>query len=125
MKKLYVIMSLALVGLASSRLYAKYEQEQLDMENQLQQRIEGILSRTLPPNSYLVTVKVEMDQRERPAARQSATAKRGGNNRFAAGRTNTCCPAFRRKKEFVPPQEADHGNHRSAPSPPKRWSSES
>ena len=56
MKKVWLIVSLALVSLASTRLMAKFEQEQMDMEAQLQQKIDGVLSKMLPPNSYLVVV---------------------------------------------------------------------
>src|SRR5262245_35134130 len=60
--------------------WAKYEREQLAMESQLTQRIESILSRTLPANSYLVTVKVEMMQSGGGVERRSTT--RGGDNPF-------------------------------------------
>jgi len=99
MKQRWLILSVALVGLTSSWLFAKYEQEQMQMESQLQQRIEGILAKTLPPSSYLVTVKVEMENRERPAARQSTTAKRAGNSLL--GQNQYVLPGVPQKKEFV------------------------
>ena len=93
-------MAVALVALSSVKLWAKYEEEQLQIETQLQQRIEGILAKTLPANSYLVTVKVEMDTRTRPAATQSSTAKRGGNNALF-GQNQYVLPGVPQKKEYV------------------------
>src|SRR5437879_5185862 len=82
---------------------AKYEEEQIQIESQLQSRIEGILAKTLPANSYLVTVKVEMENRERPSV-QSTTARRaGGNSLF--GQNQYVLPGVPGKKEFVASQE--------------------
>jgi len=100
MKKLGLILSFILVAFASTRLWAKYEEEQLQLESQLQQRIEGILAKTLPPNSYLVTIKVEMDTRDRTATRQNTTAKRGGSNALF-GQNQYVLPGVPQKKEFV------------------------
>ena len=105
MKKVGFIVSLFLVIFSVSRLFAKYEEEQLQMESQLQQRVEGILSKTLPPNSYLVTVKVEMENRERPATRQSTTAKRGGTASLL-GQNQYVLPGVPQKKEFVTQPES-------------------
>jgi len=98
MKKIGLILCLGLVGLSSTRLLAKYEQEQMEIESQMQQRIESILSKTLPPNSYLVTVKVEMENHDRPSA-QSTTAKREGSNTLL-GKNQYVLPGVPQKKEF-------------------------
>jgi len=81
-----------------------YEQEQMQIEAQLQSRIEGILSKTLPANSYLVTVKAEMENRERPSVK-STTAKRGGGNSLL-GQNQYVLPGVPGKKEFVTTPEA-------------------
>src|ERR1700687_375275 len=99
MKKFWIIISLGLVGLSASSLLAKYEEEQMQIESQLQTRIEGILAKTLPANSYLVTVKVDMENRERPAV-QSTTAKRNGGNSLL-GKNQYVLPGVPGKKEFV------------------------
>jgi len=99
MKKFRSIVALGLVALSASRLFALYEQEQLQIESQLQSRIEGILSKTLPANSYLVTVKAEMENRERPSVK-STTAKRGGGNSLL-GQNEYVLPGVPGKKEFV------------------------
>src|SRR5437016_863395 len=98
MKKIWFIISLVFIGLTASVGLAKYEQEQMQIESQLQGRIEGILAKTLPANSYLVTVKVEMENRERPT--QTATAKRSGGNTLL-GQNQYILPGIPGKKEFV------------------------
>ncbi len=92
------VASLCLIGAASAWVMAKYEQEQIQIETQIQNRIEGILAKTLPPSSYLVTVKVEMENRERPSV-QSTTARRGGNTLL--GQNQYVLPGVPGKKEFV------------------------
>src|SRR5688572_19042687 len=67
------------------KAWAKYEREQLQLETQIQERIERILAKTLPPASYLVTVKVEMDEKATP--QRQAPARKSTNpfldqNRF-------------------------------------------
>ncbi len=99
MKKFRFIISLALVGLTASWLLAMYEQEQMQIESQLQSRIESILSKTLPANSYLVTVKAEMENRERPSVK-STTAKRAGGKSLL-GQNQYVLPGVPEKKEFV------------------------
>jgi len=99
MKKFRFIVSLGLVGLTTTWLSAMYEQEQMQVESQLQARIEGILSKTLPSNSYLVTVKAEMENRERPSVK-STTAKRGGSNSLL-GQNQYVLPGVPEKKEYV------------------------
>src|SRR5438477_4115051 len=66
---------------ASSLVWAKWEKEQVALENDLTQRIEGILSKTLSPNSYLVTVKVEMSESAGGGVNRTVN-KRGGENPF-------------------------------------------
>ncbi len=99
-----ILTSLIGLFLLSSFSFAKYEQEQIQIESQLQSRIEGILSKTLPPNSYLVTVKVEMENRERPSVK-STTAKRGGGNSLL-GQNQYVLPGVPGKKEFVTTPES-------------------
>ncbi len=103
MKKAVLLIVVLLTGLVSSLLYAKYEQEQIQMETQLQQRIEGILAKTLPANSYLVTVKVEMENRERPSTKQTTT--KSGGFKTLLGQNQYVLPGVPQKKEFVTPPE--------------------
>ncbi len=70
----------AVLCLLTGSLWAKYEQEQVAMETNLQQKIETILSKTLPPNSYLVTVKVDMEEQVKNAA--SGGQRRDKGNPF-------------------------------------------
>jgi hypothetical protein len=114
MRKLGLIFCLTLLGLPASRLFARYEQEQLDMETQLQQKIDGVLSKTLPPNSYLITVKVEMESGARPAARRT-TARRGGTRNML--QNQYVLPGVPQKKEFIPPQETNTETTEEALSP--------
>jgi len=104
MKKYVFIVALALVGMSSSRLLAKYEQEQIEIESQLQTRIESILAKTLPPNSYLVTVKVEMENRERPAVKSTTARRTGAGALF--GQNQYVLPGVPGKKEFVTAPES-------------------
>ncbi len=98
MKKFGFAIVLGLLSLASSRILAVYEQEQMQIESQLQSRIEGILSKTLPPSSYLVTVKAEMENRTRPGVQ--TPAKRGGTKSLL-GQNQYILPGVPGKKEFV------------------------
>ena len=102
MRKLRAIgfLLLSLLLGASGSAHAKYEQEQLTLESQLQQRIEGILAKTLPPSSYLVTVKVEMEDRATPSSYRSSTGGRRGTNPFLA-QNKFILPGVPQKKEFV------------------------
>lgn len=74
------------------------------METQLQQKIEGVLFKTLPANSYLVTVKVEMEDRGRPVSRKT-TARRGGGP--VSLQNQYVLPGVPQKKEFTPPPETN------------------
>ncbi len=85
-----------------SMAWARYEKEQLTLENELTQRIESILSRTLPPNSYLVTVKVEMEQGGGGVQRRVNT--RGGENPFMK-QNRFVLPGVPEKKQFSPTEE--------------------
>ncbi len=80
--------------------WAKLEREQLAIESQLQNRIEGILSKTLPANSYLVTVKVEMDTTSKPVGGRAARASRNGKNPFSS-QSQFVLPGVPQKKEFI------------------------
>jgi hypothetical protein len=57
---LFTLFSLLLLPLLSTYGHAALEREQMVIESQIKTRIEDVLSKTLPPNSYLVNVKVEM-----------------------------------------------------------------
>jgi len=114
MRKFCLIFGLVLMGLPASWLFAKYEQEQLDMETQLQQKIDGVLSKTLPPNSYLITVKVEMEGSNRPSARRT-TARREGQRDFL--QNQYVLPGVPQKKEFVPAPETNTETTEEALSP--------
>src|SRR5258708_23732660 len=105
MKKVFIIISVGIIGLASSWGLAKYEQEQMQIESQMQQRIEGILAKTLPSNSYLVTVKVDMENKEVPTARRTTTAKRGGSSLL--GKNQYVLPGVPQKKQFATEPEAN------------------
>jgi hypothetical protein len=99
-----LLMVLAVLGSARKAL-AKYEQEQLQLEGQLQQRIENILAKALPPNSYLVTVKVEMEDRTTPTTTRTNTGgRRAGGNPFL-GQNQFVLPGVPQKKDFVQQQE--------------------
>lgn len=106
MKKLKLIglFSLLLTGVMGSA-FAKYEREQLALESQLQQRIESILSKTLPPSSYLVTVKVEMEDRARPNQSRTTQRRRSGSNPFLAN-SEFMLPGVPQKREFVQAPES-------------------
>jgi len=84
------------------------------METQLQQKLESVLSKTLPPNSYLVTVKVEMISGNRPAARRT-TARREGQRNFL--QNQYVLPGVPQKKEFVPGPETNTETTEEALSP--------
>jgi hypothetical protein len=88
----------------SSVLQAANEQEQLQLENQIQQRIEDILAKTLPPESYLVTVRVEMESRPRTNTVRTVAPRRNGVNPFLTP-GNFMLPGVPQKKEFVETQE--------------------
>src|SRR5436190_9067036 len=92
---------LVLLGFASLGAHAAYEREQLAIESQLQERIERILAKTLPPSSYLVTVKVEIDVRAAAASvKTKAGGRKAGNNPFLDG-NRFLLPGVPQKKEFV------------------------
>ena len=86
-----------LVG-AVSLGWAKWEKEQVALENQLTERIESILSKTLPPSSYLVTVKVELEANG-PGGVQRNVNKRGGENPFLK-KNRFVLPGVPEKKQF-------------------------
>jgi len=85
----------------AQKTFAKFEQEQLALESQLQERIEGILSKTLPPNSYLVTVKVEMEDKAPAASVRSQTGGGEPNNPFLT-KNRFMLPGVPQKREFAP-----------------------
>jgi len=110
-RRLFKLESLALAGLltvsGASLSLAAFEQEQLELEGEIQQKIESILSKTLPPNSYLVTVKVEMEQKAAPASIRSrlGAGPAGGANPFL-GQNRFILPGVPEKKDFVETQAA-------------------
>src|SRR5580698_11260975 len=91
-------LAVGLLLTATSLLWAKYEQEQLSLENDLTQRIEGILSKTLAPNSYLVTVKVTMEESGGGGINRTVN-KRGGDNPFMQ-KNRFVLPGVPEKKQF-------------------------
>jgi len=114
MKKFFLIVGFIWLGLPSSRLLAKYEQQQLDLETQLQQKIDGVLSKTLPPNSYLITVKVEMESGSRPAAKRT-TGRLQGQRNFL--QNQYVLPGVPQKKEFEPAPQTNTETTEEALSP--------
>lgn len=92
-------MGALLIGAAIPCL-AAYEQEQLALETQLQQRIDSILAKTLPPNSYLITVKVEMEDKAKPTSVRSSNNRRDGNNNPFLKGNRFILPGVPEKKEF-------------------------
>jgi flagellar motor switch protein FliG len=95
-----------LLGL-SSLVWARWEKEQVALENQLTQRIESILSKTLPPNSYLVTIKVEMSDSGGGTSR--TVNKRGGGNPFMK-QNKFVLPGVPEKKQFSTEPEVTEEN---------------
>jgi len=98
----------ACLSMNSTASAARLEQEQLLLENQIQERIEGILSKTLPANSYLVTVKVDMENRTVPRTVDRA-ARREQTNPFL-DRSQFMLPGVPQTKEFVQPPAQDNGD---------------
>jgi hypothetical protein len=86
--------------LLSPFAWAKFEHEQLMLESQIQERIERILSKTLPASGYLITVKVTMDERAVPASVQTRTARQNAKNPFL-DESRFMLPGVPQKKEFV------------------------
>ncbi len=105
MKRLSLLLSLLFIGFVTGVTEAKFEQEQIAIESQLQNRIEGILSKTLPENSYLVTVKVEMDETERTANRAQTVRRTNAN---LSGQNQYVLPGVPGKKEFGTPSETQN-----------------
>jgi len=69
------------IALLPSMSFAVFEREALAIEREIKTRIEDVLSKTLPPQSYLVNVKVEMGANTRTqTVRTNRTG--GGNNPF-------------------------------------------
>jgi flagellar motor switch protein FliG len=101
MNRLYrkgvVAVAAVLLGM-STLAFAKYEKEQLQLENALTQRIEGILSKALPPSSFLVTVKVEMQEGGGGGVNRKVNT-RGGENPFLQ-KSKFVLPGVPAKKEF-------------------------
>jgi len=108
------LLILAALFIAAAPGFSAYEQEQLDMETQLQQKIDGVLSKTLPPNSYLITVKVEMVSGNRPAARRT-TARRGPQRNLL--QNQYVLPGVPQKKEFIPAPDMNTETTEEALSP--------
>jgi hypothetical protein len=89
-------------------LWGSLEQEQVTLENQLQERVEQVLAKVLPPKSYLVTVHVELEQRGGNTVTR-ATNRRGGTNPFL-DRSRFILPGVPEKKEFSQTPEAGGDN---------------
>jgi hypothetical protein len=88
----------AVLLLCAALGWAKWEKEQVALENDLTQRIEGILSKTLAPNSYLVTVKVEMEETGGGGVQRNVN-RRGGENPFLQ-KNKFVLPGVPEKKQF-------------------------
>lgn len=110
--RLRVIILSGLLLVTGSLAWARYEKEQLTLENELTRRIESILSRTLPPNSYLVTVKVEMQQGGGAVQRRVNT--RGGENPFLK-QNRFVLPGVPEKKQFSPTEEVKEESTTNTP----------
>jgi hypothetical protein len=95
----FLAVSLGLVLGAVSLVWAKWEKEQVALENDLSQRIESILSKTLSPNSYLVTVKVEMGDSSGGGIQRNVNT-RGGDNPFMQ-KNRFVLPGVPEKKQFA------------------------
>jgi hypothetical protein len=92
-----MVLALLLLG-SASLAWAKYEKEQLQLESQLTQRIESILGKTLPPSSFLVTVKVQMEEKAGGGVNRKVNT-RGGENPFLQ-KNKFVLPGVPAKKEF-------------------------
>ena len=90
---------IVLAGFLPGRTHAAKEGEQLELETQIQQRIESILAKTLPPDSYLVTVKVEMESKITPVQRTTRSRRGAPTNPFLT-QGNFMLPGVPQKKEF-------------------------
>jgi len=84
--------------IAVSPAFAKWEQQQVAMETNLQQKIETILSKALPVNSYIVTVHVEMEDKPNES-RTVRNKSKTGNNPFL-NNNRFILPGVPQKKEF-------------------------
>jgi hypothetical protein len=104
----YPAVMVMLVSL-STFAWAKWEKEQVALENQLTQRIESILSKTLSPNSYLVTVKVEMEENATGGSVQRRTSTTGGENPFLK-KDRFVLPGVPEKKQFNSTPEVTESN---------------
>lgn len=77
----FLLLLCTLLPLAST-LHAALEREQLAIEREIKNRIEDVLSKTLPANGYLVTVKVEMEDRKTNATLRTNRRTVNNNNPF-------------------------------------------
>jgi len=76
MRRLRILLLLLLAPV----VHGAFEREQLAIEREVKSRIEDVMSKTLPPQSYLVNVKVEME--ENPQSSTVRTRRSGSNNPF-------------------------------------------
>src|SRR5688572_24898184 len=99
-KKIGAFASVFLLVSGLSMVHARLEREQMALDSQIQQRIENILSKTLPPTSYLITVKVEMDTNARPTTVRKGGTTGGRRNPFES-QSQYVLPGVPQRKDFV------------------------
>jgi len=78
----FTLLTLLTLLTLSTSANAALEREQLAIESQIKARIEDVLSKTLPPNSYLVNVKVEMETKKIAGSVRTSRRAGGDNNPF-------------------------------------------
>jgi hypothetical protein len=83
---------------------AAFEREQLSIEREMKVRIEDVLSKTLPLNSYLVNVKVDMEAKSTGGTVRTNRRSQTGNNPFLA-QNRFVLPGVPVKKELTVNQD--------------------
>jgi len=96
----YVVLLLFTLYSLPSTLHAALEREQLALESQIKSRIEDVLSKTLPANSYLVNVKVQMEDKK-IAATIRTNRRTGGENNPFLNQNRFVLPGVPVKKELT------------------------
>jgi len=92
------------LAFSASLGYSAVERDAFSLESELQQRIENILSKALPPNSYIVTVKVDMSAPPSNTTVHSRTNTASDVNPFL-NQSKYMLPGVPEKKDFVEPQK--------------------
>lgn len=86
-------------------VHAALEREQLAIESQIKSRIEDVLSKTLPPNSYLVNVKVVMETRTTGGTVRTRKRTAGGENNPFLNSNRFVLPGVPVKKDLEVPDD--------------------